>query len=91
MQTAIEKVMYAYTLIAHLTPDEVKATRDRLAAHLARMDADENVLAVEGMRYLRGADRVAKRQTVKKTNNGPILNGEQGRAADPDRRDLKTS
>ena len=66
MQTAIEKVMYAYTLIAHLTPDEAKATRDRLAAHLAGMNADENVLAVEGMRYLRGADRVAKRRTAKK-------------------------
>jgi hypothetical protein len=63
MQTAIDKVMYAYTLIAHLTPDEVKATRDRLAAHLAGLDADENVLAVEGMRYLRGADHVAKRRT----------------------------
>jgi hypothetical protein len=65
VQTAIEKVMYAYT--ARLTPDEVKITRDRLAAHLAGMDADENVLAVEGMRYLRGADRVAKRRTAKTT------------------------
>ena len=55
MQTAIEKVMYAYTLIANLTPNEVKATRDRLAAHLAGIDADENVLAVEGMRYLRAS------------------------------------
>ena len=66
MQPAIDKVMYAYTLIAHLTPDEAKATRDRLAAHLADIDADENVLASEGMRYLRGADRVSKRRTNKK-------------------------
>ena len=51
--------------IAHLAP--VKATRDRLAAHLAGMDADENVLAVEGMRYLRGADRAAKQRTVRKS------------------------
>lgn len=65
MHTAIEKVMYAYTLIANLTPNEVKATRDRLAAHLAGIDADESVLAVEGMRYLRGGDRVAKRRTAK--------------------------
>ncbi|WOH67981.1 hypothetical protein [Bradyrhizobium sp. BWA-3-5] len=65
MQIAIEKVMYAYTLIAHLTPHEAKATRDRLAAHLAGMEADENVLAVEGMRYLRGADRVAKRRKAR--------------------------
>jgi hypothetical protein len=66
MQAAIEKVMYGYALITHLTPAEVKATRDQLAAHLAGMDADESVLAVEGMRYLRGADRVAKRRTVRK-------------------------
>jgi hypothetical protein len=65
MQKAIDKVMYAYTLIAHLTPDEVKATRDRLAAHLASLDADEKMLAVEGMRYLRGADRVAKRRPAR--------------------------
>jgi hypothetical protein len=63
---SIDKVMYAYALMAHLTPDQVKATRDRLAAYLAGMDADENVLAVEGMRYLRGADRAAKRRTVRK-------------------------
>jgi CHASE1-domain containing sensor protein len=67
MQTAIAKVMYAYALIARLTPDQVKATRDRLAAHLAGMDADENFLAVEGMRYLRRADRAAKRRTVRKS------------------------
>jgi hypothetical protein len=71
MQTAIDKVMCAYTLIAHLTPDEARATRDRLTAYLASMDADENVLAVEGMRFLRGTDRVAKRRAAKnpKTTN----------------------
>ena len=62
MQKAIDKVMYAYTLIANLTPDEVKATRHRLAAHLASVDADEKMLAVEGMRYLRGAGRITKRR-----------------------------
>ena len=67
MQTAIDKVMYAYALMAYLTPDQVKGTRDRLAAHLAGIDADENVLAVEGMRYLRGADRAANRRTVRKS------------------------
>jgi hypothetical protein len=65
MQKAIDKVMYAYALIAHLTPDEVKATRDRLAAHLASLDADEKMLAVEGMRYLRGADRIGKRRPAR--------------------------
>jgi hypothetical protein len=65
MQTAIDKVMYAYTLITHLTPAEAQATRERLAAHLAGMDADEKALAVEGMRYLRGSDRVTKRRIAR--------------------------
>jgi hypothetical protein len=67
MQKAIEKVMYAYTLLTYLTPDEADAIRERLAAHLAGMDADEKALAVEGMRYLRGSDRVTKRRRVRQT------------------------
>ena len=68
MQKAIDQVIYAYSLIAHLTAEEIEATRERLAAHLAgRDDADEKTLAVEGMRYLRGADRVAKRRTARKS------------------------
>ncbi|KRQ92574.1 hypothetical protein [Bradyrhizobium valentinum] len=62
MQKAIDQVMYAYTLITHLTADEAQATRERLAAHLTGMDADERALAVEGMRYLRGQDRASKRR-----------------------------
>lgn len=62
MDKAIDQVMYAYTLINHLTPEEVQATRERLAAHLAGQDADEKTLAVEGMRYLRGANRDAQRR-----------------------------
>ncbi len=71
MQKAIDQVMYAYTLINHLTPDEVEGTRARLAAHLAELDCDETKLAVEGMRYLRGPNRqVSKRRMARKT--GPI-------------------
>ena len=66
MQAAIDKVMYAYTLIAHLSPAEADAARNRLTAHLAGMDADENALSVEGMRYLRGQDQVSRRRTAKK-------------------------
>lgn len=67
MLKAIEKVMYAYTLLTNLTPDESQAIRERLAAHLADMDADEKTLAVEGMRYLRGSDRVTKRRRARET------------------------
>jgi hypothetical protein len=66
MLKAIDQVMHAYTMIANLTPDEVQATRQRLAAHLAGMDADEQALAVEGMRFLRGTQRVARRRTMEK-------------------------
>jgi hypothetical protein len=57
MEKAIDQVMYAYTLIHQLTADEAQATRERLAGHLAGIDADERALAIEGMRYLRGADQ----------------------------------
>jgi hypothetical protein len=66
MQEGIERVMQAYTLIANLTPNQAQATRARLAAHLAGIDADEKALAVEGLRYLRGPDRVTKRRIARK-------------------------
>jgi len=62
MQAAIDQVMQAFTLMANLTPEEAQATRKRLAEYLAGMDADEKALAVEGLRYLRGPDRVARRR-----------------------------
>lgn len=65
MQAAIDRVMQAFTLIANLSPAEAQATRERLANYLAGMDADEKVLAVEGLRYLRGPDRVARRRRVR--------------------------
>jgi hypothetical protein len=57
MQTAIDKVMQAYTLMVNLTPEEEQVTRQKLAKHLAGMAADDHALAVEGLRYLRGLDR----------------------------------
>jgi hypothetical protein len=65
MQTAIDRVMQAFTLMANLTPEEAQATRERLAEYLAGMDADEKALAVEGLRYLRGPGRVARRRLVR--------------------------
>jgi hypothetical protein len=64
MQSAIDRVMQAYTMIANLAPEQVQATRERLTAYLAGMDADERVLAVEGMRYLRGPERDTKRRIM---------------------------
>ena len=66
MQAAIDRVMQTFAMMARLTPEEVQTTRERLTAHLAEMDADEKTLAVEGLRYLRGADRVFKRRIARK-------------------------
>jgi hypothetical protein len=65
MQSAIDRVMQAYTMIANLTPEQVQTTRERLAVHLAGMHADDKALAVEGLRYLRGPDRVPRRRMAR--------------------------
>ena len=65
MQAAIDRVMQAFTLMANLTPEEAQATRERLAGYLSGMDADEKALAVEGLRYLRGPGRVARRRMAR--------------------------
>ena len=65
MQEAMDRVMQAYTMIANLTPEEAQATRERLTQYLAGMDVDEKALAVEGLRYLRGPGRVARRRMAR--------------------------
>jgi hypothetical protein len=65
MQEALDRVMQAYTMIANLTPEQAQATRERLATHLAGMDADDKALAVEGLRYLRGPDRAPRRRMTR--------------------------
>ena len=65
MQAAIDRVMQTFTMMTSLSPAEVRAARERLTAHLAGMDGDEDTLAVEGLRYLRGPDRTYKRRIAK--------------------------
>ena len=65
MQEAMDRVMQADTMIANLTPEEAQATRERLTQYLAGMDVDEKALAVEGLRYLRGPGRVARRRMAR--------------------------
>jgi hypothetical protein len=66
MQAAIDRVMQALSLITNFTPEEARAAREKLTAHLAGMDVDENRLAVEGLRYLRGRDQVSRRRPARK-------------------------
>ena len=65
MQAAIDRVMQTYAMMVNLTPEEEQATRQRLERHLAGMHADEKALAVEGLRYLRGPGRVARRRMAR--------------------------
>ena len=67
MQAAIDRVMQAFTMMANLTPEEAQGTRERLAEGMAGMDGDEKALAVEGLRYLRGPGRVARRRMARVT------------------------
>ena len=65
MQAAIDRVLQTYGLMVNLTAEEEQATRRRLEKHLAGMHADDNALAVEGLRYLRGPGRVARRRMAR--------------------------
>ena len=65
MQAAIDRVMQTYAMMVDLTPEEEEVTRQKLERHLAGMDADEKALAVEGLRYLRGPGRVARRRMAR--------------------------
>jgi hypothetical protein len=56
MQAAIDRVMQTYGMLVNLTLEEEQATRERVANFLASVKTnDETQLAVEGIRYLRGA------------------------------------
>ena len=72
MQSAVDRVMEAYTLMVTLTPEEQKVTRQKLERHLAGMGADEKALAVEGLRYLRGQGRVSMRRKRVRPDDGQL-------------------
>ena len=67
MQSAVDRVMTAYRLMVNLTPAEDQAAREKLEKHLARIKADEDALAVEGLRYLRD---MRPRRTRGRRENG---------------------
>lgn len=63
MQSPIDRVMQAYGMMVNLTPEQERATRARLESHLAELDADDNAVAVEGLKFLRGSDRPVRRRS----------------------------
>jgi hypothetical protein len=54
MQAAVDRVMKTYGMIVNLTADEERAAREKVTSYLAeKPEADENALAIDGLRYLR--------------------------------------
>jgi hypothetical protein len=59
MQVAIDRVMHTYGMLGNLTLEEEQAAREKVSNFLANAKTDdENKLAVEGLRYLRGVKSV---------------------------------
>jgi hypothetical protein len=64
MLAAVDRVMKTYGMIVHLTADEERATREKVISYLAEKPAaDENALAIEGLRYLRSVRELVSRNT----------------------------
>ena len=62
MQSAIERVMTTYGMLVHLTPEQEQEARERVGRFLQDKGTDEHMLAVEGLKYLRG--RATRRRRV---------------------------
>ena len=65
MQAAIDRVMQAFTIDGEPHRRGGASHARKTEKHLAGMDADEKALAVEGLRYLRGPGRVARRRMAR--------------------------
>jgi hypothetical protein len=62
MQAAIDRVMNTYGMLVNLTSDEEQSARKKVTAFLARSESsDENQLAIEGIKFLRGDKPSRKR------------------------------
>jgi hypothetical protein len=81
MQTAIDRVMQAFTVMANLTLEEAQATRERLAEYFAGTDADEKALAIEGLRYFCADPAVS----CAKNGEGGIMTDSLTKRDQPDR------
>jgi hypothetical protein len=63
MPEPVDRVMQAYSMMVTLSPEEEAQARDRVTAHLSGLEGDETVLAVAGLRFLRGQRRTRKRRS----------------------------
>ena len=65
MQAAIDRVHAGVHVDGEPHPRRGASHTRKTGEHLAGMDADEKALAVEGLRYLRGPGRVARRRMAR--------------------------
>jgi len=70
MNEAVDRVMRAYVLMETLSPEAEAHARDRLIGHLKGLEGDENVLAVAGLRFLRGDRKAVRRRSA--SLSGPL-------------------
>ena len=70
MEAAIDRVMTTYGMLVHLTADQERETRERVARFLEGKGSDEHILAIEGLKYLRGHRSNRRRATGGSPQNG---------------------
>jgi hypothetical protein len=62
-ELAVKRVMDCYGMLVRLSIEEEQAARKRVSEHLSKSDiTDENQLAVEGIKFLRGEKPTRRRQ-----------------------------
>ena len=67
MQTTVERVMQAYRLMFNLTTEQEDDARERLERFLQHRAGSAEELAVQGLRFLRGAQAVRPRTALATT------------------------
>ena len=70
MQAAIERVMTTYGMLVQLTPEKEQEARERVASFLQGKGSDEHMLAIEGLKYLRGRPTKRRRPAGGSVQNG---------------------
>ena len=55
MESVLERVVRTYGMMVNLSSEEERSTRERVIEFLAGRSEEENVLAVEAIKHLRGS------------------------------------
>jgi hypothetical protein len=67
----IERVMQTYGLLVTLTPEQEAMTRQKVKKFLEDKSGDDRMLAVEAIKFLRGA-RVVRARRPAPRRHGPL-------------------